>query len=67
MSGPTIRMREGDFEYKIKRVIETAKVYLNFLDDFNLDNKEATFKLLFVNISLNVVSLFNLKLNILKI
>lgn len=25
LSGPTIRMREGDFEYKIKRVIETAK------------------------------------------
>ena len=25
LSGPTARMKSGDFDYKIKRVIETAK------------------------------------------
>lgn len=31
LSGPTIRMKSGDFNYKIKRVIETAKKISNLL------------------------------------
>lgn len=31
LSGPTIRMKSGDFDYKIKRVIETARKISNLL------------------------------------
>ncbi|HBI94235.1 MAG TPA: IclR family transcriptional regulator, partial [Terrisporobacter glycolicus] len=31
LSGPTIRMKNGDFNYKVKRVIETAIKISNLL------------------------------------